>query len=112
MQLLINGQRAKTIHVGFYALGTQKIIQATVKNGPEAVTEATLWTSAIYEGHIGVRLQGGGAWSYPGPGRQDRYALGDLTSSQEVNIEILLELPLSPGRLGENYVPIYMGHGE
>ena len=112
MELLMNGQRARTIHVCFYVLGTQKILDATVKNGPKAVTEAMLWTSGIYEGHIGIRLQGGGTWSYPGPARQDRYVLGDLTANQEINIEILINLPQSPGRTGENYIPLLMGNGE
>jgi len=112
MELLINGKRARTIHVGFYLLGSQKILAATVKNGPQGVSDAALWTSAQYEGRIGVRFQGGGAWSYPGPGRQDRFALGDLASDEEVNIELLIELTQSPGRIGENYVPLYLGHGE
>ena len=112
MELQIAGKPARTINLNFYELGTEKIVSATVKNGPKAVTEAAIWTSSQYEGHIGIRLFGGGAWSYPGPARADRFLLGDLAANEEKNIEIKLNLPLSPGRTGENYIPLFMGNGE
>ena len=112
MEILIDGNRARTIHVGFYELGTEKILAATVKNGPQAVTEAALWTDLIWEGYIGIRLSGGGAWTYPGSNSQDGYQFGALSANEEKNIEIKINIPQSPGRFGENYVPLFLGHGE
>ena len=109
MHLLINGQRAKTIHVGFYELGTQKVIQATVKNDAQAAEEATIWTSETYEGHIGIRLTGAGSYDYPGGSSREGFDLGALAPNEEVIIDIQLNLSANPGRTGENYIPIRLG---
>lgn len=112
MEIRIAGKRERTIHVGFYELGTEKILAAAVKNeSQDGIEDARLWTAGLYKNYLGIRLAGGPTWTYPGGSSRDAFELGDMSAGQEIAIEIQLNLPASPGRYGENYVPLFMGHG-
>lgn len=111
MELRINGHRARTIHVGFYELGTDKVLAATVKNGAAAAKEASIWTGAAYENCVSARFTGEETWTPLGASSQTGFLLGDLDPEQEKNVEIKINLPAPAGRPGENYVPLFMGHG-
>ncbi len=111
MELRINGKRIQTIHLQSYQLGIDKIIAAILKNGPAAVTDARIWTSATYLNQVGLRLAGGGSYFYPGASSQAGFSLGNLAANEERSIEIKVNLVSPPGRPGENLVPLCLGHG-
>jgi hypothetical protein len=112
MELRMGGKRIDTIHLQSYELGTDKILAATIKNGPGAVSEARIWTGAAYQGAVGIRLAGGGSWTHPGGSSAEGFPLGDLSANQEKAIEIKVNLVDPPGRPGENLIPLRVGHGE
>ena len=112
MELRINGHRTRTLHVQCYELGTDKTFTAAVvKNGPAAVTDARIWTSSTYVNRVGLRLTGNETWIYPGASSSEGFSLGDLNPSQEKQIDIKINLPSSPGRPGENLIPLFLGNG-
>ena len=67
--------------------------------------------SAPYLNQVGIRLAGGGGWSYPAASSQTGFALGDLAANEEKSLEVKVNLVSPPGRPGENLVPLYLGHG-
>ena len=111
MDLRMNGKRIQTIHLQSYELGADKVVAATLKNGPAAVTDARIWTSGAYISQVGLRLAGDGSYFYPGSSSQAGFALGNLAANEEKSLEIKVNLVSPPGRPGENLVPLYLGHG-
>jgi hypothetical protein len=111
VEIRIGGKRIQTIHLQTYELGTDRIVAATLKSGPAAVTDARIWTSATYQDQVGLRLAGGPTWDYPGSKSLDGFVVGDLAANEEKSLEIKVNLVSPPGRPGENLVPLFVGHG-
>lgn len=96
MDLLVGGQVARTINLNFFELGSERVIPVTLKNGADAKDEAAIWTSSKWTGYVGIRLAGGGDWTYPGSSSQEGFALGALAGSEEVNLEVWINI-VTPG---------------
>lgn len=111
MEMRIGGKRLQTVHLQTYQLGTDRIVAAVLKNGPAAVTDGRIWTSATYQDQVGVRLAGGPTWTYPGGSSAEGFPLGDFAANEEKAIEIKVNLVSPPGRPGENLIPLRVGHG-